>query len=146
MEITQRNFRENDLPEIIGFKRKSVEISFPGYEFDVENFKKKLLKSSEKEPEGIQVLESGGKIIGYIWFSSGKGDFGKYGLLHHLFIDENYRGKDLAIKLINYAEQYLRSKGIKRVKLTVTETNGPAIKLYEKLNYKKTRSVMEKLL
>ncbi|UCC91489.1 MAG: GNAT family N-acetyltransferase [Candidatus Aenigmatarchaeota archaeon] len=146
MEITQRNFRESDLPEIIEFKKKSTEISFPGYKFDEENFKKKLLRSSEKEPKGIQVLESGGKIIGYIWFSSKKGDFGKYGLLHHLFIDENYRGKDLAGKLIDYAEKYFRSKGIKRVKLTVTETNVPAIKLYEKLNYKKTRSVMEKFL
>jgi ribosomal protein S18 acetylase RimI-like enzyme len=146
MEITRRNFRESDLPDIMEFKRKSAEISFPGYEFNPENFRNKLMSSHRKEPGGIQVLESGGKTIGYIWFSSRKGDFGEYGLLHHLFIDEKYRGMGLAERLLKHAEDYFRSRGIKRIKLTVTSTNAPAVKLYEKLNYKKARTVMEKFL
>lgn len=146
MEITQRKFREDDISKIIKFKKKSAEISFPGYKFNEEIHKKKMLKSIEKEPEGIQILESNGEMIGYMWFSSKNGDFGRHGLIHHLFIDENYRGKGLAKRLINYAEKYFESRGIKRIKLTVTATNEPAIKLYEKFNYKKRRFVMEKTL
>ncbi len=142
--IKQRTFREEDLPTIIGFKTKSVKVSFPGHKFDPEKFRDSLLRQWEKEPDGIQILEEDGKIIGYIWFNSGSGDVGRYGMLRQLFIDDGYRGRGLAERLIRYAEDYFFSRGIKRIKLTVTMANSPAMKLYEKLKYDKTRVVMEK--
>ncbi|MBN2043020.1 MAG: GNAT family N-acetyltransferase [Candidatus Aenigmarchaeota archaeon] len=142
--IRQRALRKDDIPAIMGFKKKSVRVSFPGHEFSPEKFRESLERHMEKEPEGIQVLEEDGKIIGYIWFSSGNGDVGEYGLLRQLFVDEEYRGKGLAERLIRYAEEYFFAKGIKRIKLTVTMSNSPAIRLYEKLKYDKTRVVMEK--
>ena len=145
-EIIQRSFRKEDLPKILEFKNKSFSINFPGKRFNEKRFVKKLLKCAEKNPEWVQVLEKDGEIIGYIWFSLKNEGEDMYGLINHLFIDEAHRRKGFAKRLIEYAEKYLASIGVKQMKLHVTLTNTPALKLYEKLNYKKTRILMEKEL
>jgi ribosomal protein S18 acetylase RimI-like enzyme len=145
-KIIQRNFRKEDLPKIIEFRNKSFSISFPGRHFDEERFTKRLLKCAEKNPEWIQVLEKDGEILGYIWFGLKRKDKDVYGLIHHIFIDEAHRRKGFAKCLIEHAEKHLASLGIKKMRLHVTLTNTPALNLYEKMNYKKTRVIMEKEL
>jgi ribosomal-protein-alanine N-acetyltransferase len=145
-KIVQRNFRENDLPQIIRFKKESTEISFPGRELKPERFTMRILRYLKKYPERVQVLEKDGEIIGYIWFGIKEGDLGKYGFLHQIFIREDFRKQGLANKLLSYAERYLRSNGAGSIQLNVTETNLPAVKFYERMNYKRTRLVMEKRL
>jgi ribosomal protein S18 acetylase RimI-like enzyme len=144
MKAKQRIFREADLPDIIEFKKKSFGISFPGQKFHPDKFRNAILKSFGKEPEGIQVLEDGREVIGYVWMSTRDSDSGKHGLIHHIFIKESHRKMGLAAKLMNYAEEYFRKKGIDVIKLTVTIDNGAAVRLYEKLGYTKKRIVMEK--
>jgi len=144
--IIQRGFREGDLPRVIEFKRNSMAASFPGKKFDQAVFKKRLLWCARKRPDWIQVLEKDGEVIGYAWFGWSKGYMGRYGFLHQLFIDEKYRQKGLAQRLLKHAEAYMLSQGIRRMQLRVTKTNAPALKLYEKMQYRKTRIIMEKKL
>lgn len=145
-DVIQRNFRKEDLEKIIQFRRKSFDLNYPGKKFNEHIFLKNLLRCVEKNPDWIQVLEKNGEVIGYIWFGLKKTYAGEKGEIYNLYIDENYRRKGLAKKLIKHAENYLSSKGIEFLELKVTETNLPAVKLYEKLNFKKTRIVMEKKL
>ena len=95
-----RNFEKNDLNKIMKFKRKSVKISFPKTRMNEGKIRKKLLSHSKKDPNRIKVVEEDGKIIGYIWFSVKKNYLGKYGLIQHVFVDNKYRGRGLAKKLM----------------------------------------------
>jgi ribosomal protein S18 acetylase RimI-like enzyme len=144
--IIQRNFRESDLPHIIGFKKESTGVSFPGRDLEPERFAMRLTRYMKKYPEQVQVLEKGGTVVGYIWFGMREGDLGRYGFLHQLFIRKDLRRQGLANRLLSYAEGYLRSNGAKSLTLNVTEANVPAVKFYEKMQYKRTRLVMEKRL
>ncbi len=146
MKITQREFRREDLPHIIEFKRQSMGASFPGKELDEAKFRRRLLACAARYPEWIRVLERHGEVIGYIWFGCSSGYSGRYGFLHQLFIKESHRQSGLAEQLLSYAENYMKAKHIGRMELKVTETNVPALKLYEKMAYRRTRFVMEKKL
>ena len=141
-----RNFVKSDLNKIMRFKRQSVKISFPKGKMDEGKIKKKILSHAERDPNSIRVVEKDGKIIGYIWFSVEKNYLGKYGLIHHVFIDDKYRGFGLARKLMKIAEKYLKTKGIKKIKVTVTLTNLPSLRMCKKLGYKKTRVIMERFV
>ncbi|MCK5023952.1 MAG: GNAT family N-acetyltransferase [Candidatus Aenigmarchaeota archaeon] len=142
--MEQRRFQESDIEKILEFKKKSVQVSFPDNNFNPEKYKESVLKNFEREPEGMHVLEENGKVIGFLWMSTTRTILGKCGLVHQIYIDDEFRGKGLAKKLMDCAEEYFREKNIKRIKLTVTLENVSAIKLYEKIGYQKKRVVMEK--
>ncbi len=56
-------------------------------------------------------------------------------------IVEPYRGKGLATRMLDYAIERLRAKGIKRVVLEVLQENGPAIAAYQKANFEINREI-----
>jgi ribosomal protein S18 acetylase RimI-like enzyme len=145
-KIKQRNFVESDLPEIIAFRREGVRISFPSHEFNEARFTERFLRYANKHPERVQVLERNGEIIGYIWFGVSDGDTGKHGELHQIFIREGFRKKGLAKRLLSYAEKHLASMGANSMRITATDSNCRAVKFYEKMKYRRIRTVMEKRL
>ena len=53
----------------------------------------------------------------------------------HIFIDDNYRRKGLATKIIQYLETLARERKMKILTLSVMPRNKPAIKLYKKLGF-----------
>ena len=60
----------------------------------------------------------------------------KYAHIMHIFIDDNYRRKGLATKIIQYLETLARERKMKILTLRVMPKNKPAIKLYEKIGFK----------
>jgi len=54
-----------------------------------------------------------------------------------LNVDPKFRGRGIGRKLINAAEEDMYSRFIKKIRLEVSVGNIPAIKLYEKLGFKK---------
>ena len=139
-----RNFTPDDLETVSEFKRKSVVISFPDTEYDIDNFRKNILSSSENEPDSVQVLENDGKIIGYIWFRIRSGITGHLGIVNHVFIDESVRRMGLANELMKVAEDFFMSRGIKRARVTVTLSNESSMRMCRKLGYAEKRVIMEK--
>jgi ribosomal protein S18 acetylase RimI-like enzyme len=65
----------------------------------------------------------------------------QYGILylvvHRLQIDPTFRGQGIAYDLMIYAEKLAKEQGAKAIRLDTRHDNTPAIKLYEKLGYKK---------
>ena len=75
------------------------------------------------------------KIRGFIivLYSKGKNVAG----IETLNVDPEFRGKGIGRKLINAAEEDMYSKFIKKIRLEVSVGNISAIKLYERLGFKK---------
>lgn len=60
----------------------------------------------------------------------------EYALIDKLVVDNYYRGSGIGSGLIEYAEEDLRSRGIREVEIYVWEFNSGALNLYDKKGYK----------
>jgi ribosomal protein S18 acetylase RimI-like enzyme len=138
-----RSFRNSDLNRIVEFKHQSVKVSFPGLDFDDKLFRKALLNSG---PGSVMVAEDNGTVIGYIFLKTKKTSTGKYGIIHHVFVDPDYRGRGIATTLMKKAEDHFRSLGLRRIRSTVTLSNEPSISMVRRLGYKEKRLILEKEL
>lgn len=103
-------------------------------------FFNKFNKYSESLPSKVEVnnaieskliikLVDEDKIIGFLWFNQKK----VLTELRYLFVDENYRGQKLSLRLM---EQYLfLTHNIRKKQLWVLKDNQIAINIYKKLGY-----------
>jgi len=139
-----RSFRPADLDIIVGFKKRSVGKNFPESGFDEGVFRTVLLGAARKNPDCIRVLEADGKAVGYVWLKVMRTSVGTFGRVQHIFVEDRVRKRGLGKKLMESAEEYLRSRGIKKMKLTVTATNDEALSFYRDMGYETKRFVMEK--
>ncbi|RLJ10139.1 MAG: hypothetical protein DRP15_01020 [Candidatus Aenigmatarchaeota archaeon] len=146
MEFVIRNFKPEDLDVITMFKQESGRISFPDSKIDLEMFKRSLLSRVRKDPETVKVIEKDGEIIGYIYFFIKKTLTGTCGYIEHVFVRNEHRGKGLGKLLMKEAERYFKSKGIKRIRATVTLSNQTSLAMCRSLGYKEKRIILEKEL
>ena len=142
--IAVRNASPADMDEICGFKSKSVELNFPNRTFNEELFRRHLLRQVRLKPDMVRVIEVDGKTAGYIWFRLMDSSVGVFGRIEHVFVDEGHRNRGLGKRLMQAAEEYLKGRGAKRIKLTVTKDNKTAASLYKSMGYETKRYVMEK--
>lgn len=136
-----RPFRSSDLDRIIEFKQESSKISFPACEIDSSFFRKNILKA---EPGSILVAEDNANLVGYIYLKTKRTDTGIHGIIHHIFVDPEHRGRGLATQLMQKGEDYFRSKNLKSLRSTITITNEPSINMIKKFGYREKRIIFEK--
>ena len=145
-EISIRNFQDKDIDRIIEYKQESAKVSFPGIDIDTELFKKRLLRKVEKDPNLVKIAEKDGDVIGYVFLDKRKAITGPIGYINHVFVTEPYRKSGLGSRLAQEAEDYLKSAGIKRIRVTITKTNTVSINFCKKLGYEEKRLILEKTL
>jgi len=93
----------------------------------------------KRDPQGILVAKEGDRIIGFVatdknWVWDNK----KYGEIHELFVDPNYRGRGIGKVLFEKAIERLLKEGAKNIGLWVGEKNEKAKKMYEKEGFLQT--------
>lgn len=72
---------------------------------------------------------------------------GEAAFLDELFIEEEFRGKGIGLKAVEFAEKYAIKKGYKALRLEVEHTNNIARELYNKMGFAAhERSLMTKWL
>ena len=76
------------------------------------------------------------KIIGFIGISRSQMSKVKHIADFALGVLSDYQRQGVASKLLNFAEGWLKAKGVRRVEMTVIAQNKPAISCYEKNGYK----------
>ena len=141
-----RNFVPGDLEHISRFKKESSEVSFPGSDIDLNIFKKKILEAVDRDDNYVKIAEMGGEIAGYVYFEIRNSITGRTGCINHIFVRRKYRESGLGRKLMSVAEDYLKSKGITRVRATVTKTNHASLGFCLSLGYREKRLILEKPL
>ena len=88
-----------------------------------------IQKKMLRDPDLFIVAELGGEIIGSVL-----GGFdGRRGMVYHLAVRKDHRGKGIGRQLMQALEERLRSKGCLKYYLLVTKTNEEAISFYESL-------------
>lgn len=97
-----------------------------------------VAKKLERDPDLFLVAEVEGRVVGVI---IGAWD-GRRGWLHHLAVEEAYRGLGIGSALVREVEERLRAKGCLKVNLLVHAENMAARRLYQHLGYEEMTGIM----
>ncbi len=123
------------LPEILRIQAEG---------FEKEN-KAKLATYSKRLRKIFYVILFEGKVVGYCIYYlkpalSFKG-FQKKAVICAITTDKNYRGRGFAEKLLRESIEEMKLNGISSILLYVNTSNHPAIRLYKKLGFQKTKEL-----
>lgn len=136
-----------DTPAICEFHKEHILINFPGTLYKQDLFIDQLRRASEREPEGMMVLENDEReIVGFLWLQTVFDVYkdASYGDLHYLHIAPGYRGIGLGSLLMEKADSYFRSKKAPECRLGTHVDNAVAIQLYRKFGFRNYRVIMVK--
>lgn len=98
-----------------------------------------------------RVLQEDGKTVGFVNCTKMERkflflNFGFYGFIHLMGVNENYRGKQYGKELLFDAIECLKNQGMTQIKLGTKITNLPARSLYEKSGFKLSSSFGEQCI
>jgi ribosomal-protein-alanine N-acetyltransferase len=128
---------DSTLPEVLRIQAEGFENSSQD----------KLIRYSKKFKKVFYVIKNKGKIAGYcIYYPkptiSSRG-FEKQSVISSIAIDKNYRGKGLAEELLKESIEEMKLNKISSILLYVNVNNLPALKLYEKIGFQKTKEIKD---
>lgn len=151
-----------DADAVCSFQEETYALNFPDFRYTTsfaEAFRYDLRRAWLDPNHGIFVLDDGrenlsknrqkiGNIAGFLWVvichNNWSGE--RYGYVNNVYVPPSRRGSGLSKELVKQGEEWFRSRSIKRVRLTVTETNEAAIAVYRSCGYAVDRWEMEKTL
>jgi ribosomal protein S18 acetylase RimI-like enzyme len=94
------------------------------------------------EESAIFVAERRSQIIGYVYAGIEEKSWHELreqaGFVHDVVVDEDERREGVGSRLIEEAAAWLVSRGVPRVMLWTAEKNGRALRLFEKLGFRRT--------
>ncbi|HDI31323.1 MAG TPA: ribosomal-protein-alanine N-acetyltransferase [Thermofilum sp.] len=138
-EYVIREFKPEDLDEVIRINKENLPENYPSYFFKMHH---------ERFPKAFLVAIVNGKIVGYVMCRVEEGPLytsnrnGKQGHVVSLAVDKPYRRKGIGRELMLKAMKSLyENYKVEEYYLEVRVSNLPAIKLYEKLGYKKVKTI-----
>jgi ribosomal-protein-alanine N-acetyltransferase len=134
-----RKAKASDIPTIMRINLDTLPENYPEYFFR---------QIQEHCPEAFFVAETESKVVGYIMcrMEGGISNFGlrwvQRGHIVSVSVVQEYRRQKLASELIAQSMKALKTVyGAKEVILEVRVTNHPAIQLYDKLGFKRIRTL-----
>ena len=150
---------ENDGAAICNFQEETYGINFPDFQYTkafADAFSYDLRRAGLDPNHGIFVLDDGretppgkhGNIAGFLWVVITQNTWSgeRYGYINNLYVSPERRGGGLGRELMKQADEFFRSRGIRRVRLTVTHNNESAVELYRACGYQVDRWEMQKKL
>ncbi len=129
--ITLRNWDPNDYSQACELWKKC------GLTLGASDTEQEIQRLIDRNPDLSFVADLNGEIIGTVL-----GGFdGRRGLIHHLAVEEKFRGKGIGEALIVLLEEEMRKMKIVKINFWLESTNKSLINYYEKLGYT-TRSLI----
>lgn len=149
---------DTDTEAICSFQEETYAFNFPDFRYTPkfsEAFRYDVRRAALDPDHGIFVLDDGretkqktSNIAGFLWVvlchNNWSGE--RYGYVNNLYISPSRRGAGLSKELMKQSDEWFRSRGIKRIRLTVTASNESAVALYRSCGYDVDRWEMEKIL
>jgi ribosomal protein S18 acetylase RimI-like enzyme len=145
---------EADVEAIISFQPETYSLNFPDFEYSshfAAAFRHDLRRAALDPHNGLFVLDDGrerNNLVGFLWVVVCQNNWTgeRYGYVNNLYVAPLRRGQGLGGELMRQADEWFRSRGVKRVRLTVTSSNAAAAALYGRSGYRVQRWEMEKEL
>jgi ribosomal protein S18 acetylase RimI-like enzyme len=113
-----------------GTKKKDISVIKIRKQFD------EFLNSNKKI---FLMVEDKNSIKGYLAADISKNIWQKSGYINDVFIAKGERGKGIGTLLLKKVIKIIKSKGIKKIRLSVDLKNTGAQRLYERFGFKKTQ-------
>lgn len=143
-----------DAAAVCSFQPETYAVNFPDFRHTpafASAFRHDLRRACLDPHNGLFVLDDGRErdnIIGFLWAGIFQNNWTgeRYGYINNLYVTPQRRSQGLGYELMKQADDFFRSRGIKRVRLTVTAANASAVALYENSGFKVQRWEMEKEL
>jgi GNAT superfamily N-acetyltransferase len=133
MEFLIRPLDFSDYDEVINLWVKS---GLP-YRPKGRDSREAMEKEFKREETGIFGMFDGDRLIGAIVGTSD----GRKGWINRLAVDPDYRGRGLAARLIEEAENFLYGLGLKVIAALIEDYNTPSISAFIKAGYDYGESV-----
>ncbi|UCC93525.1 MAG: GNAT family N-acetyltransferase [Thermoplasmata archaeon] len=78
-----------------------------------------------------------GEMVGHVWIARVLNQFTgrSEALVLNLFVEEDFRGRGAAKRLMAVAEEWAKGQDLERIGLSVAVDNEPAVRLYEEMGY-----------
>lgn len=137
---TIRKARKEDVPTVMYINKVSLPENYPEWFFE---------EHLERWGEAFFVAEVDGKVVGYVMSRVEygapfvvEGTFVKKGHIVSIAVLEQYRRRGIGRSLMEHALKALKEVyDCKEVYLEVRVSNEPAIRLYERLGFRKVRII-----
>ena len=152
--IALREFSfEEDAEAVCAFQEETYALNFPAFHFTPSfamAFRHDLRRATLDNHHGLFVLderrEEKGDLAGFLWLVVCENNWTgeRYGYINNVYILPTRRGQGLGHEMMRHTDDFFRSRGVRRVRLTVTASNAKAAALYERAGYGVTRWEMEK--
>lgn len=141
--IIIRYATEDDLDELLGFEQQLIRAERPMdptirqghvHYYDL----RELLSTPDA---ALAVAETGGRLVasGYARARKARAylDHEYYAYLGFMYTVPEFRGTGINRRIIEYLRQWALAAGLKELRLTVYDSNEPAIRAYEKAGFRK---------
>jgi len=149
-ELIYREANQSDLPALKRFEQLLID-SERSFDSCIKNSDatyydmNKLMSDSDSY---VLVAEYGDGIIasGYAQIVASKIEFqthSEYCHIDFVFVEPKFRSKGVAKNIISHLEQWASTRGVDRIHLETYIENEAAIRVYEKLGFKKILVTME---
>ncbi len=152
--IALREFSfEADAETISSFQEETYALNFPNFHYTpgfAQAFRHDLRRATLDNHHGLFVFderrEDKGALAGFLWLVVCENNWTgeRYGYVNNVYIIPARRGQGLGHEMMRQTDDFFRSRGVRRVRLTVTISNQEAAALYERAGYRATRWEMEK--
>ena len=112
--------------------------------FPTEAFNRRLIKNLLINPKSVIIKATipAGKIVGDIIGITKKEHSVSVGRIFSLCVLDEYRKKGIAARLVQLLEEEFCLRGIKKIRLEVSNLNTTAQSFYERLGYQMTTSIL----
>src|SRR3989344_583831 len=147
MEIKQITDIHKALEILWEYDKANQMINFPKDKPDYELFKKSMIESYKENSSGfLFIYNDNKKIVGSmilrIKFNLYRQQ--KYGEVWYIYFDASCRGKGYGTKALEYADKYFKENDCEFALAGISAINSASNAIFDKLGYKRTRSILEK--
>ncbi len=97
--------------------------------------------------DGIRIARTEDDIVGFVTYALRADQFvhdGRDGIVHNLFVREDYRGHGIGTGLLERAESLLADRGVEHVRLEILAANEAAEAFYRERGYDPYRLTLRK--
>ncbi|MGD2201274.1 MAG: GNAT family N-acetyltransferase [Candidatus Bathyarchaeota archaeon] len=120
--------------------RSSEEHGLPAY-------MRGLRQAHEERKDGMFVWEREGETVGWSWLKVHENEFfreGIFGEVNEIYVVPRWRQKGFGRTMMEHALEWMRTRGVRTIRVETVASNHAALKFYEEYGFKPNYMILQK--